>query len=449
MSDHENIRALEALAAEILALKREARPKRPVIIEFCGSPKSGKSTAITSLSIFLKRNGYSVRVLQEYASVCPISDKQDWLFNTWTACRSLAALLPYLDPQSSGVDVVLIDRGLLDALCWFTWLEREERLDRDTARSLNALLQEPRFREAIDLVLVFLADPDRSIEREYANLLTWKTGSIMNVPVLKGYREAVIDTVARQGRGFKKVVEIDTSEMVQRDVGLEVTTATLDALKVGINEEIAFLPASELMRRFGGSLTAPLSRISEKPMRLRYGSRHLVERSRLIVQPIAVAVVTNQARTKVLALRKSSAALGQEPSPERNRMLLYAGGHIRIEDSRLASGRSLESVARKALERELREELGTALKAGEAEVLCVWDRSSGEKSQKHLAVCFVCEVDFDIFEPKIDVWEFANEDSSREPMEIVNVSELNTDDLEPWSRAIYDSILSPGAARLF
>lgn len=450
MSDERaNIAALEKLAADILVLKREARPKRPVVIEFCGSPKSGKSSAITSLSIFLKRNGYRVRVLQEYASVCPISDKQDWLFNTWTACRSLASLLPYLDPHSSDVDVVLMDRGILDALCWFTWLEREERLERQTARSISGLLQIGRFREAIDLVFVFLADPDKSIEREYANLLTWKSGSIMNAPVLKSYRDAVVSTVSRQGRGFKKVVTIDTSLLLQRDVGLRVTQRTLDALKVGINEEIAFVSASELRRRFGREQTTSLTNVSDNPMRLHFASRRDVENSRLRVQPVAIAVVTDVERTKVLVLQKNSVSLGREESPERDRLLLYAGGHIRIEDARLALGRTLEAVARKALERELREELGTALKASDSQALCIWDRENGIKSQKHFAVCFVCEVDFSIFEPKLDAWEFSNTDPSREAVQVMDVADLDVEKLEPWSQAIYESVLAPRMNRLF
>jgi predicted NUDIX family phosphoesterase len=420
-----------------------------VIIEFCGSPKSGKSSAITSLSIFLKRNGYKVHVLKEYASVCPISDKQDWLFNTWTACRSLAGLLPFLDPQAAGVDVVLIDRGILDALCWFAWLEGEQNLDREISRAIGGMLHIARFREAIDLVLVFLADPDKSIDREYANLLTWKSGSIMNVPVLASYRKAVIETVERQGRAFKKIVKIDTSELLQREVGLRVTQETLDALKVGINEEIAYIHASELRRRFGGGTTSSLSKVISHPLHLRFASRKTVEANRLFVQPVAIAVVTDASRTKVLALRKSSVSLGKEDSPERDKVLLYAGGHIRVEDSRVASGRSLEDVARKTLERELREELGTALKATKDQVLCIWDTTHGAKSQKHVGVCFVCEVDFKVFEPKLDAWEFGNEDPTREAVQVVNVAELDLDELEPWSYAIYEAVLAPGSEMLF
>jgi ribosome biogenesis GTPase A len=38
------IKNLEKLAAKVLELKNKSIPRRPIVIEFCGSPKSGKSS---------------------------------------------------------------------------------------------------------------------------------------------------------------------------------------------------------------------------------------------------------------------------------------------------------------------------------------------------------------------------------------------------------------------
>lgn len=51
----ENIAKLEKLAQEVLQLKNIHRQRRPIVIEFCGSPKAGKTSSINSLNIFLKR----------------------------------------------------------------------------------------------------------------------------------------------------------------------------------------------------------------------------------------------------------------------------------------------------------------------------------------------------------------------------------------------------------
>ena len=59
------INELQKLAEEVRTLKVEHRQKRPIVIEFSGSPKAGKTSCINSLELFLKRNGFSVQIIQE------------------------------------------------------------------------------------------------------------------------------------------------------------------------------------------------------------------------------------------------------------------------------------------------------------------------------------------------------------------------------------------------
>ena len=115
------IEALESAALKVLNLKRTSIPRRPIVIEFCGSPKAGKTSCISALSMFLRRNGFRVKVLVERASVCPVGNKYDPLFNVWTICSALAELSETISNSPKDYDVVILDRGLFDALCWFEW----------------------------------------------------------------------------------------------------------------------------------------------------------------------------------------------------------------------------------------------------------------------------------------------------------------------------------------
>ena len=73
---HRNKKAeLEDLASDILQLKKTYRQRRPIVIEFCGCPKSGKTSCVNSLNIFLKRNGFNTSVLTERANVCPVPNE--------------------------------------------------------------------------------------------------------------------------------------------------------------------------------------------------------------------------------------------------------------------------------------------------------------------------------------------------------------------------------------
>ena len=104
---------LEKLAKLILKTKKEVRAKRPIVMEFCGTPKSGKSSCVSSLNLFLKRNGFKTKVLEERASICPISDKFNPSFNLWNFFSSTAELLENFISKSEELDVIICDRGIL------------------------------------------------------------------------------------------------------------------------------------------------------------------------------------------------------------------------------------------------------------------------------------------------------------------------------------------------
>ena len=114
-----NIAELERLAKEVLRLKSEREQRRPLLIEFCGSPKSGKSTTINSLNIFLKRNGFKTILLTERASICPIENKIHPFFNIWTLSSAVAEIIKNIDLGKDKIDIIISDRGLFDSLCWF------------------------------------------------------------------------------------------------------------------------------------------------------------------------------------------------------------------------------------------------------------------------------------------------------------------------------------------
>ena len=69
------IKDLEDRAAKLKTLLEGRPAKRPLIIEFSGSPKAGKTRCNSVLELFLKRNGIKVEVYTERASISPIKSK--------------------------------------------------------------------------------------------------------------------------------------------------------------------------------------------------------------------------------------------------------------------------------------------------------------------------------------------------------------------------------------
>jgi predicted NUDIX family phosphoesterase len=429
----EMIETLESAALEVLNLKRTAIPRRPIVIEFCGSPKAGKTSCISALSMFLRRNGFRVKVLVERASVCPVNNKYDPLFNVWTICSALAELSETISNSPKDYDVVILDRGLFDALCWFEWQASHYYLDHDSLERISGFLTLKRWRAAIDLVLVFQASSDKSIDREYAALLTRKRGSIMREPILESYLQAIDIASKKYASVFRSVKTFDTSEMNQNQVSFNVTQLVLNMLQSTVSESVGHIPLRQFETiDFSGTKDFSAEYLPSGEC-MEFDARPRVELDEDSVQPIPILVITDPLRQRVLTARKNKKA-AKETSPEHNKTLLYFGGHTRAEDSFISGKRDVMSVCRSALTRELKEEIGIDFCPDHLEpILLVWEKDN-ERSKKHLAICFLWEADLDSLQIKMDRNEFAPGPDSGPAF--LFVKDLKTAQLESWSQAI-------------
>jgi len=450
MSDQDlivKIRQLEEKAELVRLEKERTRPRRPLILEFCGAPNAGKSTTLEALGIFLRRNNFRVHILTEKAAIAPVRDKTDWLFNVWTVSTQLAELIPYIEGRRRDVDVVLCDRGIFDALCWFQWMRDEGRLDPATHTILHASLTLRRYVQAIDLIYVFDTEPQESIRRENAMLLTRKEGPIMNVGVLAGFRKAVQKTITADKAAFKALEELDTTSLGQAEAGSVVTDKVLEVLYDVTLERVGYLPRASVPRP---ALTFRWEEVSGAigHMALMFGRRPDVEADKEAVQPIPIAVITDAERSRVLVFRKTSRSIRGTDSPEGRKTLPYAGGHIRLEDAHGLDG-DLLRVFRTALKRELKEEVGVDVAISDTPPILIWDVDAQERSSHHLAVCFVGEMDFESVQLSLDTFEFVQPGKETISGDVIKVSELvQRADLEPWGRAILREWFGLGGEQL-
>ena len=428
---------MEQIAADVLSLKNEMRQRRPIVIEFCGSPKSGKTSCITSLNIFLKRNGYKTRILTERASVCPISNKHDPLFNIWTACSSIAGISEHISSGIDKVDIIIADRGIFDSLCWFEWQLSKRYLDPDNYKALKQFLTMKFWRRYVDLIYVFKVEPEISMEREYANLLTRKTGSIMNKNILSEYNKAICRATANYKGLFKNIDIIDTGSQSQNGVNQQVTKQALSTLLNMLDEKIGFfdLNLKDLKLESGVNDASVL-----KNQKLSFLARAEVEKTDAI-QPIPIAVVTNSEKNKVLVLKKQDKSVS-ENSPERDKLLIYAGGHMRSDDKLEDDSDNVLHIAKNTLSREIKEELGLSIIPDETEPFLIYSPEN-EISKKHLAICYVITADFENTKFRLDSREIVQKRGKTKSGQILSIMELvknHKDNIETWSLYILERI---------
>ncbi len=289
----------------------------------------------------------------------------------------------------------------------------------------------------IDLVYVFKADPKCSMDREYATLLTEKTGSIMNEPMLTSFNIAIDAAIKRNNNDFRKIEVIDTTSIAQNEVSLKVTSTVLEILKDLLEEKVGYIHKSVTK-----SLSEGINNWSTIADRtLNYEKRSIVELADSI-QPVPIAVFTNNERTKILVLKKNLKRVSKD-SPEKDKVLVYAGGHIRLEDQHISGNDRFIDVIRNTLSREIQEELGESITVN-SEPFLIYTPSYNERSAKHVAVCFIVTMELDDkkFRPRPE--EFIQKSGKSISGQVLEISSVldHSSDLDSWSSAILENIFS-------
>jgi predicted NUDIX family phosphoesterase len=450
-------RSERQIRAENLAEVFKTRGRKPIVLEFAGVPKAGKSSTLGQVQTFLRRCGFRVEVVVERASICPIRDKKHFNFNVWTATTTLSQILEKTQspPRTDDPDILILDRGLFDSITWLTLMERLSRVRSVELEIINKFLRIDDWRRRITAVIVMTASPEDSLIREqgYLPVEGRNSGSIMNPDVLKQMLKTTQATAKKLGKDFR-IHTIDTSSKELRGRPKEtaelVADLVLSVIEEQLREDIFCLPAEALTRLFdetsclvGSDSLRVWNAFAKEGL---FVPREDAEQQSALVQALPVVVVRTKSGS-VLRLRRKEA---HSENPLDQKIVIWAGGHVRSED-----GDNGTVILRAAL-RELQEELRLSVEAEELNVLgCVYI-NKGDRTSKHVALVYEWRADTDDVAIVLCSTEFFERHGNSLSGTFVTIDELANDVIdkeitEPWSVEIARNLLAPGKfpARLF
>lgn len=428
--------------------------RKPIVIEFAGSPKAGKTSTIGQIQTFLKRCRFRVSVVVERASVCPLRDKQHPNFNVWTACTTLAQILERTQTPSRPEDphIVILDRGLFDAVSWLSVMRRLERIRQVDLDVVERFLLVDEWCKRVSGVIVMTASPKDSMAREMGLLpVEGATGSIMNEPVLEQMLATTRETAERLKAHFK-IFEVDTSgsdPQGPRKTAEHIAGVVLDLIEEQLEEEILFLPSSAVSSVFAGASAigadeaAPLVDLFATVGQ--FAGRESVEADETVVQALPVVIVRNRIG-HVLRLKRREK---RSDDLLHEKLVIWAGGHVRREDGTNGSSILLGAV------RELQEELRLSVEPSELRLLGAvhLQTESRPHTRQHVAIVYEWRARFDDVAVALSSVEFFERRGNSLSGSFVSVDELATDVdsgrvSEPWSTEIIRKMLPEVNGRL-
>ena len=430
--------------AEYAARQFAVKARNPLVVEFAGVPKAGKTTTLSHVQTFLKRCGFRTDVVVERASVCPVRDKKHANFNVWTACTTLAQVLEKTQnpPQPDDPQILFLDRGIFDSICWMTMMERISRIRPQERKIVQDFLTIDDWRKRISAVIVMLTSPQDAMAREQGVLPVEAIGgSIMNPEVLTQIRDVNVTCMEQLGNRFR-TFPVDTSAgetkgNPQRTAEV-VTEIILGLIEEQVAENILSCPKDRITRVFGHSNFIDVSQ-AEELVRLfgddsvgSFRPRDEVENDADRVQALPVVVVRNDSGDVLRLRRREKYA----DNPLHDKIVIWAGGHVRSEDA--ANGDPLVHCA----VRELEEELRLQIEPESLRLVGAVYFDNGGQTSKHVAIAYEWQAPTDDVSIVLSRSEFFERRGTSLSGSFASVSELadavrNTSSTacmrEPWS----------------
>lgn len=229
----ENI--FEAKAQKILKyLKSPARYDekflpRPFFLEFTGSHSAGKTTTITELDKFFRRQGFRVLRPQEGAEVIRHIERTTPLYNIRTGLYALGLLIDI--GANHTYDLVIFDRCIFDAYCWMIYWAEKEKLSEKERETIQSFFLSKFWIDKIDAAYFMVCDPKVAMERELRIALSQKLGETTNPKTVKTLVERYKSAYKFLSPKHHQLHLVDTTNLSETEMVEKIATNILDILE--------------------------------------------------------------------------------------------------------------------------------------------------------------------------------------------------------------------------
>lgn len=232
---YKKLKQLHAQKIELQRLKALVTLSKPFVIEFSGTPRTGKTTLINNLYDFFKKGGFDVFLIEEFTTSKYYKENlKNKLDKIGLADRNIAIIEEvYKQLQnaiSSEKEIILIDRSINDRQIWnYIMLiqgdmtEEQYLATRDKYSKIS--------KQLIDFLVITYADSLVSLRRDYTSSLALEKRSFLNQENIDQYNSCLNSLQGLFADSIDSYILLDTSNIGIKDVSTEVTSQILSTMR--------------------------------------------------------------------------------------------------------------------------------------------------------------------------------------------------------------------------
>lgn len=220
---------------EIYKMTKVLNNNKPYVIEFTGTPRTGKTTLINNLYDFFKKGGFNIIVLEEFTTskrykqeIYPkLKNKYKKVVNTEIPKYVLKELEETIDKEP---DIIIIDRSLFDRMIWVDRLYKKNGM---LIEEYNNYIKEyvPIIKQKIDIIISTYTDSLTSLKRDYNANLSLEKRTFLNEQNINEYNYSLLKMKKLSEKERINLHIIDTTEKSEREVSFEVVDTILSNMR--------------------------------------------------------------------------------------------------------------------------------------------------------------------------------------------------------------------------
>ncbi len=240
--EYNKLKKLHYRKLEVYKMKMVLDNKKPYVIEFTGTPRTGKTTLIKNIEDFFKKCNFSVTVLEEFTT----SDRykkeiKPRLKNEYENIVNMEIPKYVLEDLNTAInkkpDVILIDRSLLDRMIWVERLYNKEGISKE---NYDNYIKEyiPIIRNKINIIIGTYTDSLTALKRDYKANLSLEKRRFLSKKNVDEYNSALVNVNKISKNNNINFNMYDTTAKSEREVSFEIIDAILSDMRRVYIEEL-------------------------------------------------------------------------------------------------------------------------------------------------------------------------------------------------------------------